>query len=299
MRSLIALLLVLLPTLSWSCEVGSLSKCQKKLLALLSLRVDAMQTAFGDMSVALPPDLEVRFISYNDPTYRGARGSIYYDAERQLLLIPRSMTRSKTPSLSAAAYYWPFYLNAEFREAFPIIESIDNAIWGTFLHGAARSSGQSWPHSNCHAADINKRLPCRMLLTAAARLVKTPSEPFYNENRLDRLWPDDMASFQRRNYDVHHSAYADVVKLGGFPLLRPLIADFGLPRVLAYVAQNPLIVEDNSLRTSALRYQERARSALAGTGSRQAPHATVHLPAGSSTTVDLHKAAERARSRIE
>lgn len=288
MKSLIALMCLLVPTVGWSCEVSSASQCQKKLLALLALRVDAMQTAFGDMSVALPADLQVRFVSSNDPEYQWARGSIYYDAERQLLLMPRSITRAKIPApLRLAAYYWPFYLNSEFRETFPVVEDIDNAIWGTFLHGAARSNGQSWPHGNCHAADINKRLPCRMLLTAAAHLVKTQREPFFNENRLDRIWPDDMADFERNNYSVQHAAYADVVRLGGFPLLRPLIAEFGLPRVLAYVAQNPLVVDDNSLRTSALRYRERARSSLLVPRSVQESEATAALPHEPRITVHL------------
>lgn len=288
MKSLITLLCLLVSTVSWSCDVSSASQCQKKFLALLSLRFDAVQTAFGDMSMALPADLQVRFVSSSDPDYRWARGSIFYDAERQLLLIPRSITRAKTPApLRLAAYYWPFYLNSELREAFPVVEDIDNAIWGAFLHGAARTNGQSWPHSNCHAADINKRLPCRMLLTAAARLVKTDREPFFNENRLDRIWPDDIASFERRNYGVEHAAYADVVRFGGFPLLRPLIAEFGLPRVLAHVAQHPLVVDDNSLRTSALRYRDLARSSLAASGLPHGSHATAQLSVGSRTAVHL------------
>lgn len=289
-HAIVLLGLFLISTTSWSCESGRKSEC-KKVLALLSLRVDAMQTAFGDMSIAMPTDLDVRFVSSRDPDYRWVRGSIYYDADRQTLLLPRAIARAKTPApLRHAAYYWPFYLNAELRKAFPVVEHIDNAIWSTFLLGAARMSGQSWPHSNCHAADINKRLPCRMLLAAAARLVKTQTEPFYNENRLDRIWPDDIASFEHKNYRADDSAYADVVRLGGFPLLRPLVAEFGLPRVLAYIAQNPLVVEDNSLRTSALRYQDRARSALSADRS---PQAVAQLSTSSRITVRSDEAIER------
>lgn len=264
MKHLIALIGLLVPSLGLTCSLGSMRECRQQVLALLSFRVEAIQTAFGDMSVALPEELQVRFVSSTDAEYQWVRHSIYYDPERQLLLMPRSILRANVPKpLRAAAYYWPFYLDAEVRSTFPVVEDLDNAIWGAFLQEAARRSGQTWPHSNCHATDINKRLPCRMLLSAAARLVKMQRDPFFNENRMDRIWPDDMASFGRNNYGLEHSAYADVVRLGGFLLLRSLIAEFGIPRVLAYVAQNPLIIDDNNLRTSALRYQDRARSMLA------------------------------------
>ena len=43
---------------------------------------------------------------------------------------------------------------------------------------------------------------------------------------------------------------------------RPLIGEFGVPRALAYLAQTPFQIEENNLRVSAQRYQDRARDAL-------------------------------------
>ena len=51
-------------------------------------------------------------------------------------------------------------------------------------------------------------------------------------------------------------------RFGGIMLLRPLIAEFGVPRVLAYVAGHPMEIEEDSVHSSSLRYQERAREAL-------------------------------------
>ena len=149
-------------------------------------------------------------------------------------------------------------------KAFPIVEAIDDALWTMFLEEAALSRGYAWPHGNCNSDDLRKRLPCRMLLSAAARFVKVRSDALFNENRLDRIWPDDFASFEQRNYRYGDPAFAEVQRFGGILLMRALIGEFGVPRVLAYVAQTPLVVEDNSLRISALRYQEQARTALRG-----------------------------------
>jgi hypothetical protein len=265
MKPLIVLVSLLFPTVGLTCQTGPMAECREQIVTLLTLRYDAIQTAFGDISFALPEHLSVKIVGSGDKAYEWVRDAIFYAAEHRQLLVPRSMLRRMrlpTP-LQSAAFYWPFYLDKTMREAFPIVEHIDNAIWAVFLHEAARANGHTWPHGNCHAADITRRLPCHMLLNAAARYVKVLRDPFFNENRLDRIWPDDVASFAKRNYSPQHSAYADIVRLGGIPLLRPLIAEFGLPRVLAYVAQNPLVVEDNSLRSSALRYKEQARNALA------------------------------------
>jgi hypothetical protein len=53
-----------------------------------------------------------------------------------------------------------------------------------------------------------------------------------------------------------------VQRLGGVLLVRPLVEQFGVPRVLRYIAQNPFHIENDNVRTSALQYQERARQAL-------------------------------------
>ncbi len=45
-------------------------------------------------------------------------------------------------------------------------------------------------------------------------------------------------------------------------LVRPLIAEFGVPRVLQYIAQTPFYIQDDNVRASAAHYQEQARLAL-------------------------------------
>jgi hypothetical protein len=53
-----------------------------------------------------------------------------------------------------------------------------------------------------------------------------------------------------------------VQRYGGILLIGPLIDQFGVPRALAYIAQTPFLIEDNNLRLSAQRYQEKARQTL-------------------------------------
>jgi hypothetical protein len=84
----------------------------------------------------------------------------------------------------------------------------------------------------------------------------------FNENRIDRVWPEDFAGFVERNWRRGESEYRDVQRYGGLLLVRPLIGEFGVPRALAYLAQTPFRIEDNNLRVSAQRYQDRARDAL-------------------------------------
>lgn len=249
--------LLLLPTVGSSCDFER-RKCEKKILELVSYRSQAIEGAFGDLSLALPAELQIKFVRSKD-----VGRAIVYQPESKSLLLPRSLTSAKLPNpVRRAAYYWPFYQNEISREAFPVVEAIDDALWNVFLQEAARSHGNSWPHSNCNAIDIAKRLPCHMLLSAAARFVKVRGNVVFNENRIDRIWPDDIAAFDERNFRRDDPDYADVLRFGGILLLRPLVAEFGLPSVLAYVAQTPLLIEENSLRTSALRYQEQARDTL-------------------------------------
>jgi hypothetical protein len=253
---------LLLPTVGLACNYER-PRCEQQLLELLSYRAQAIQGAFGDLSLALPTQLQIKFVKSKDPEHRLLAGSIVYQPESKQLLLPHKVMSAKLPnSLRHTAYYWPFYQNPALRQEFPIVEAIDDALWSVFLQEAARSSGNTWPHSNCNAITIGKRLPCRMLLSAAARFVKVRSELLFNENRIDRIWPDDIGAFDDRNFRQSDPDYADVLRFGGILLLRPLVAEFGVPRVLAYVAQTPLLIEDDNLQISALRYQELARDVL-------------------------------------
>ena len=52
-------------------------------------------------------------------------------------------------------------------------------------------------------------------------------------------------------------------------LAEPLINEFGVLRAIVYMAQHPFQLEENNLRVSALRYQQRARDALAASAPRR------------------------------
>ena len=263
MKRLLVCASLLLSSYAFACPMNDLRACSQQTFELLKMRALAIQGAFGDTSFALPPTLHVKFVSLSDPARKSLRGMIHYDSEAKRLLIPRGIVISEAPMpLSSAAFYWPFYTDENLRAAYPVIEAIDNALWTVFLEEAALSNGQHWPHGNCDSADVTKRLPCRMLITAAAGFVKVRRNPIFNENRLDRIWPAQLSALARRNFSQNDSAYSDVQRFGGIMLLRPLIAEFGVPRVLAYVAGHPMEIEEDSVHSSSVRYQERAREAL-------------------------------------
>lgn len=262
MKQLILCATLLLPTIGLACDYDR-RRCEQQILELLSYRSQAIEGAFGELSLVLPAQLQIKIVKSKDPEHRLLGGSIVYQQQSQTLLLPRSVMAARLPNpLRVTAYYWPFYQSQTLREEFPIVEAIDNALWSVFLQEAAQRSGNTWPHSNCNATAIGKRLPCRMLLSAAARFVKVRNDLLFNENRIDRIWPDDIAAFEDRTLRADDPEYGDVLRFGGILLLRPLVAEFGVPRVLAYIAQTPLLIEDNSLRVSALRYQELARDVL-------------------------------------
>ncbi|HEY6642685.1 hypothetical protein [Povalibacter sp.] len=263
MKPWIVCVVLLLPVAGFACESGSRRRCEEQLMKLISYRADAIESAFGDLSGAMPEQLRVRFVRMKDPDSSMMTGHAHYDAERQMLLLSRRAVGATLPNpLRWAVYYWPYYQKEKFREDFPVIEAIDNAIWAVYLQSAARKSGLSWPHADCSSVEVAKRLPCEMVVTGIARFVKVRRPLHFNENRVDRIWPENFSAFNRPGLSYQDSEY-DVVRLyGGISLVRPLISEFGVPQVLAYVAQIPFVIEGNNVRTSALHYQERARDAL-------------------------------------
>src|SRR4030095_2261100 len=133
MRLWIACFSLLLPTLGLACEYDR-HTCEQDIVKLLSYRSEAIQGAFGDLSVAQPAQLQVKFVGTKDSQYPALRRSMRYDAQRKVLLVPLSMTSMTLPNpLRMAAYYWPFYAKDAARDAFPIIEAIDDALWTIFL----------------------------------------------------------------------------------------------------------------------------------------------------------------------
>jgi hypothetical protein len=252
---------LLSPALAWSCESVNREQCKQRFAALVTYRTEAITNAFGDLLGTLPDALEVRFVGSKD--LAETDGKETYDQEHRTLVFPRRLLSAKVPNpMRAAAYYWPFYENDQYRAAFPIVETIDQLIWAAYLQEAARSRGLPWPHKDCDSHDLGERLPCEMLVEGINEHLKEVRTPIFNANRLDMIWPEDFAGFRRGLWNNRDQGYQDVQRYGGILLIRPLIDRFGVPRALAYIAQTPFHIEDNNLRLSAQRYQERANKIL-------------------------------------
>ena len=252
---------LLFPALAWSCESASREQCKQRFAALVTYRTEAITNAFGDLLGTLPGALEVRFVGSKD--LAETDGKETYDQEHRTLVFPRRLLSAKVPNpMRAAAYYWPFYENDQYRTAFPVVETIDQLIWTAYLQEAARSRGLPWPHEDCDSNDLGERLPCEMLVEGINEHLKEVRTPIFNANRLDMIWPEDFAGFRRGLWNKGDQGYQDVQRYGGILLIRPLIDRFGVPRALAYIAQTPFHIEGNNLRLSAQRYQERANEVL-------------------------------------
>jgi hypothetical protein len=263
MRRWIALAALLFPLLGLACEGTDRRECKKQFRELVSYRAQAIDTAFGDLFGAVPAEIQIKFVTAKDPEYLLFGGREGYDLKRRTMIFPRRVLGAKTPNpLRWAAYYWPFYQNEQYRLQFPVVEVIDNVLWNAFLQEAASARGGQWPHKECSAVDVGRRLPCEMLVKGIAENVKALRGPLFNVNRVDQIWPDDFAVFRKRVWRTDQE-YQDVQRYGGIMLVKPLIEEFGVPRTLAYVAQTPFRVdEQNNLREAALHYQERAREVL-------------------------------------
>jgi hypothetical protein len=229
---------------------------------LVSYRMEAIEGAFGDFFGVLPSELKIKFVGARDREY-GRLPREAYDPNRRALLFPRRVLGAKTPNpLRWASYYWPYYQNERHQTDFPIIEQIDDLLWNAYLQEAAKARGLSWPHKECTSADVGKRLPCEMLIKGIVEHLKTVRGPMFNENRIDRIWPEDFNEFEKRVWRRSDQEYLDVQRYGGILLAEPLVNQFGVLRTMAYMAQNPFHLEENNLRISAQRYQQRAREAL-------------------------------------
>lgn len=260
-RLALASLMLLVPLLSFACESVNREQCKQRFTALVNYRTEAITNAFGDLLGTLPESLSVRFVGSKE--LAATDGKETYDPEQRALVFPRRLLSARIPNpLRSAAYYWPFYENEQYRAAFPVVETIDQLIWTAFLQEAARERGLTWPHQDCNSHDLGKRLPCEMLVEGINEHLKEVRTPIFNANRLDMIWPEDFARFRRSLWDRGDQTYLDVQRYGGILLIGPLIDQFGVPRALEYIAQTPFHIEDNNMRLSAQRYQERAREAL-------------------------------------
>jgi len=253
---------LLMPPAAEACESTGRRFCEKQFEALVSYRSEAIDYAFGNVFATMPAEIHIKFARSDDPDYPNLGGSILYDREHATLVFPRRVLTAKLPNpLRWAAYYWPFYQNEHQREEFSVIESVDNALWSAYLQEAAKARGLSWPHKECQAVEVAKRLPCEMLAGGIAEHVKDNRQRIFNSNRVDRIWPEDFTAFQKRVWRTDLE-YTEVMRYGGILLIRPLINEFGVPRTLTYIAQTPFRVDGSSLKAAALEYQEHARQAL-------------------------------------
>ena len=262
-RAAIFLASILCSTAAAACESDDRQTCMERFRTLVSYRAQAIEAAFGDVFAVLPETIRVRFVGARDPEHALLGGREAYDSSKQELLFPRRVAGSRMPNpLQWASYYWPYYQQARHQTDFPIIAAIDNVLWNAYLQEAAQARGLNWPHEQCTATQIAERLPCEMLIKGIAEHVKAVRTPLFNENRLEQIWPEDFASFERRAWRRTDPEYLNVQRYGGILLAQPLISQFGVLPTLAYMARTPFQIEQNNLRLSAARYQERARAAL-------------------------------------
>jgi hypothetical protein len=278
-----------LPALGMACESGDRRTCMEQFRTLVSYRMEAIEGAFGDFFGLLPSEMQIKFVSAKDGEY-GRLAREAYDQNHRVLLFPRRVLGAKTPNpLRWATYYWPYYQNERYQLEFPIIAQIDNLLWNTYLQEAARDRGLTWPHKECVSSDVGKRLPCEMVIKGVAEHVKTLRSPLFNENRIDRIWPEDFREFQRRVWRTGDPEYLDVQRYGGILLAEPLVNEFGVLRAIVYMAQHPFQLEENNLRVSALRYQQRARDALAASAPRptlSAGRLAIQSPPSEQPTIE-------------
>lgn len=234
---------------------------ERRFVELVLVRAQAIANAMGPLLENACADVRIEIAKPSSPSYpKNAAAS--YDPQRHVLTFRRTLIEALDYDVTYwAKAYWPYYQKPDLRAVMPMVEVIDEALWMTHLQEAAHQSGVTWPHAGCSSLSVADRLGCEMLLTAARASVRSPQGQMFNANRVDLLWPEDLHEMRARAWR-QDAVYRDVQRLGGLLLIRPLIAQFGAPRVLRYVAQTPFHIEGDNVRASAVMYQEQARRAL-------------------------------------
>jgi hypothetical protein len=192
------------------------------------------------------------------PTDPHSSDFLYDSAQHTLFFAKRFSKQSMPTALGPLREYWPIYQNEELRKEYAMVEVVDNALWNVYLKEAAGRSGQQWPHAACEAREFSERLPCQMLQVGAAEYINRERQRLFNTNLIEIIWPEDFQGFCEKVWHRNDEPSNKVKLYGGQLLLQPLVRKFGVARALAYAAQTPFTVEDNNVRTSALRYQEQA-----------------------------------------
>ena len=252
---------VLVPALGQTCDEVDRQRCKEDLGELVSHRAAAIERAFGELVSVMPEKIAIKFVGPKDIEYKRYARQVAYDLDQETLIIPRYLLSTRMPKpLRASASYWPFYQNELYRETFPVILAVDNALWGAYLQEAAQDRGLTWPHSNCGSLDLARRLPCEMLVEGIAEQLTAGRSPMFNLNRLDRIWPQDFESFSQHVWRKDDPRYQEVQRYGGWMLVKPLMDEFGVPHALFYIAQTPFLIQNDNIKASALDYQARARA---------------------------------------
>jgi hypothetical protein len=234
---------------------------ERRFLQVVVMREVAINNALGPILEDACTKITLEFAVPEDASY--PRDAAAYDPSRHTLTFRRQLLGWVGHGVQSwARAYWPYYKNDDMRALLPVIEVIDDALWMTHLQEAAHRKGLTWPHQECASLDIQKRLGCEMLVSGAWSS-RRPAQPMFNTNRVDMFWPDNLEELRARGWRQGDAVYRDVQQLGGSMLMRPLIAEFGVPRVLQYIAQTPFHIEDDNVHASVLHYQEQARRALA------------------------------------
>jgi len=230
---------------------------------LVSDRARAIDLAFGQTFAPYVTELRVVMLNPGEWAAAHRAGVAFYDPEAHTLFFARRLQYATAPPTTASArQYWPLY-DEPWRSLYPVVETVDDALWMALLTESARARNQTWPHAQCTSLDFVERLPCEMLMQGIAAHTTQVKAPMFNENRLAEIWPDDIAELRARAWRNDDSAYQNVRKYGGYLLLRPLVREFGVARTLSYVAGTPFHIEQNNLRLSAETYQKRAQEVLA------------------------------------
>jgi hypothetical protein len=261
-KSIVVSLTLLLPAVGWTCDTLTSDRdCNRRLSALVAYRVEAIRAAFGDLDPIMPADIQVKVLQPGASTDPNS-DDFLYDSEKHTLHFTRRISKQTIPTaMGPVRDYWAIYQNEDLRKEYAMVETIDNAVWNVYLKEAASRNGQQWPHAACDARELSARLPCEMLQVGAAEYINRERQRVFNTNRIEAIWPEDYEGFCEKVWQRDDEPSKAVRLYGGQLLLRPLVRKFGIARALAYAAQTPFTVEDNNMRTSALRYQEQALSA--------------------------------------
>jgi len=234
---------------------------QQQFVSLVQTRLTAISDAFPTLLERVDVEVHVAFQERSgdeDPPL--AR----YDALSDTLTFQRAVLGYVNGyTIETASDYWAYYEREQLHSDYPIVEVIDDVLWKALFAEFAQQNELTWPPPSCHSIDLPRRLGCQMMIAGIDSFLHSRRTRIFNENRLDRLWPSDLSDLESRGWQRKDREYQQVKELGGIELIKPLVQEFGAPRILAYIAQTPFVVQENDLFKSATQYQKRAREALA------------------------------------